>query len=61
MASMNLAPSNNLDLDRTLNRMLLWLAPPERVMGDTARRLCRGEWWKVERKRGRRRRRKKAS
>jgi hypothetical protein len=44
MASMNLAPSNNaqLDLDRTLNRMLLWLAPPERVLGDTARRLCRG-------------------
>jgi hypothetical protein len=59
---MNLTPSNNaqLDLDRTLNRMLLWLSPPERVLGDTARRLCRGEWWKVERKR-RRRRRKKAS
>jgi hypothetical protein len=59
---MNLAPSDNaqLDLDRTLNRMLLWLAPPERVPGDTARRLCRGEWWKIERKR-RRRRRKKAS
>jgi hypothetical protein len=31
LAWMNLAPSNNaqLDLDRTLNRMLLWLAPPE--------------------------------
>jgi len=59
---MNLAPSNNAqpDLARTLNRMLLWLAPPERVLGDTTRRLCRGEWWKIERKR-RRRRRKKAS
>jgi hypothetical protein len=55
---MNLAPSDNaqLDLDRTLNRMLLWFAPPERVLGDTARRLCRGEWWKIERKRKRRRR-----
>ena len=31
------------------------------TVGDFARQLCRREWWKIERKRGRRRRRKKAS
>jgi hypothetical protein len=46
------------DLGRTLNHMLLRLAP-EHVSGGPApscSRLCLGEWWKIERKRKRRRR-----
>jgi hypothetical protein len=55
---MNIAPPKNAHLDLgALNLMLLWLAP-EHVPGGSAlswRRLCRGEWWKIERKRKRRR------
>jgi hypothetical protein len=42
---------------RTLNHMLLWL-PLEHVTGGPAPscRPCRAEWWKIERKRNRRRR-----
>jgi hypothetical protein len=57
---MNVAPPKeaHLDLGRTLNHMLLWLAP-EHVTGGPAPsfRACRGEWWKIERKRKRRRKR----
>jgi hypothetical protein len=60
---MNIAPPKeaHLDLGRTLNHMLLWL-PPEHATGGAALswRLCRGEWWKIERKRKWRRRRKSA-
>jgi hypothetical protein len=56
---MNLLPSNNaqLDLDRTLDHMLVWL-PPEHGRGGPLmpHRPCRGEWLKIERKRKRRRR-----
>jgi hypothetical protein len=56
---MNIAPPKEAhpDLGRTLNHMLLWLAPPVHAPGDFARQLCRREWWKIERKRTRRRRR----
>jgi hypothetical protein len=63
MGKMNVAPPKeaHLDLGRTLNHMLLWL-PPEHVPGGSALswRLCCAEWWKIERKRKWRRRRKKA-
>jgi hypothetical protein len=63
MGEMNIAPPKEAHLDLSaLNHMLLWLAP-EHVPGRSALswRLCGGEWWKIERKRKWRRRRKSAN
>jgi hypothetical protein len=48
------SPASSVDLP-ALRNMLLWLAPPVHAPGDFARQLCRREWWKIERKRTRRR------
>jgi hypothetical protein len=60
---MNIAPPKEAHLDLgALNHMLLWLAPEHVPGGSTLSwRLCRCEWWKIERKRKWRRRRKRAA